>query len=700
MEASKPSHVLSIAHRMFLALSLVCFVTAAAAGQGAKQRKREPRPRPDVDRSTQAMPPREALDGARSAPSQPERIALLEKFIASNKGGPLEVEARESLMREYALKGEQLLREGNPQGALQSFKSAFRAAPAVINDKIFGQYVFPLPVAMNAFGYRAESADLMRSFESRFSTEPNRLVEIGFFYVQIEAPFEAVRVLERAAQLAPQDHRVRNSLGTAYLINLRLDDAAAEFRRALELDASDEYANLNMGNLSRATSDFEQAVNYYRRQIAIKSDDAEARGGLAIALLALGRDEEAEPEIKRAIQLAPADYRFLTQLAYFYTNRKKIALARPLIEQAVKIEPRYGWAFITKANIDMLDGRFGDALATLISAQAHASFSTLSFELVKALMALDGYDQALEIMNKSFTVSESGEFETLLGGAIKARSPRLDILLERERQAALFLNEHPTTTLQYRLAEALGKIDYYSKMAVLARKQGQSSGPRRRSQPRSSAAGQDELKTATRPRRASETAKPSSAELSAGSDAGLSGVSELLRAVTTFTTLDDGRQPFRMVWVSRKLTDGGIALDAAEQLARRAIEMAEAATEPEGSMRDAPLLNREGRRAVFLGRAYDALGWVQLKKGDSSGAVESLSKSVEFYLPSAERKTALWHLAVATLESGNERRALDLYIASYDPNVPTSSVRRAQIESLYKKLNGSLAGLDDKLKQQ
>ena len=85
-----------------------------------------------------------------------------------------------------------------------------------------------------------------------------------------------------------------------------------------------------------------------------------------------------------------------------------------------------------------------------------------------------------------------------------------------------------------------------------------------------------------------------------------------------------------MVWVSRKLTDGGIALDAAEQLARRAIAMAEAATEPAGSMRDAPLLDREGRRAVFLGRAYDALGWVQLKKGDARGAVESLSKSVNF----------------------------------------------------------------------
>jgi hypothetical protein len=51
-------------------------------------------------------------------------------------------------------------------------------------------------------------------------------------------------------------------------------------------------------------------------------------------------------------------------------------------------------------------------------------------------------------------------------------------------------------------------------------------------------------------------------------------------------------------------------------------------------------------------------------------------------------------------EAGDEHRALNLYISSYDPAMPTSSARRAQIESLYKKLNGSLAGLEEKLRQQ
>jgi len=155
-----------------------------------------------------------------------------------------------------------------------------------------------------------------------------------------------------------------------------------------------------------------------------------------------------------------------------------------------------------------------------------------------------------------------------------------------------------------------------------------------------------------------------------------------------------------MVWAARKLTESGVALDAAVQLGQRAIATADGATEPAGSMRDAPLLDREGRRLVFLGRAYDALGWAQFKKGDTRGAVSNLLKSVENYPPNLERKTAIWHLAVAMEEAGDERRALNLYISSYDPALPTASVRRSQIEALYKKLNGSLAGLEEKLKQQ
>jgi tetratricopeptide (TPR) repeat protein len=713
---------------LIIAVSLVS-VNAAVLPQvkkGAKAAPKQTKPAPKKTtppKATTASPRREpgnsdktggetvdvtapdALERIRAMSAQKDRINALEKFIVTQRGSEVQ-QAKELLMREYTLRGEQHLREGSTQNAAKDFSSVLRLAPEKITDKIFDQYIFPMPVAMSAFGFRAESVDLMRSFEKRFENDANRLVQIGFFYVQIEAPLEAVRVLEQTVKLAPGDHRAHNALGSAYLINLRLNDALAEFERALELDANDEFANLNIANLLRSMGDYERAEQFYRKHLKLKNDDSEAHGGLAITLFALGRDEQAQRELQIAMKIDANDYRILTQLAFFFLNRKKPELARPLIDRAARIVPRFAWVHIAKANADLLESKYGDSLSTMITAQEYGQFATMNFELIKMLMAVDGYDQALNVMSKAFTVTPDGEFETMLGGVSKARSQRLDLLLERERQASLFLSESPTTTLQFRLAEALGRIDRYIQIASAAKKQSSSGSAANRKRPGAAAAkGAKSAKSIdddapTRPRRAVSESPSASEPLSAGRDASLQGMDELLRAATTFTTLDDGRQAFRMVWVARKLTEQGIALDAAEQLSRRALAMAESVTEPDNSMRDAPLLDREGRRAIFLGRVYDVLGWTLFKKGDTRNAIANLTKSVEVYLPSAERKTALWHLGVATEEAGDNKNALEFYIASFETGSTGEKVRKAQIESLYKKVNGSLAGLEERLKRQ
>src|SRR5262249_12916162 len=131
-----------------------------------------------------------------------------------------------------------------------------------------------------------------------------------------------------------------------------------------------------------------------------------------------------------------------------------------------------------RASIEAQDSKLGNSLSTMILAQQLGVFPTLSFELAKALMSVDGYDQAAEVLNKAFVLSSDGEFQATLGGVLKARSPRLDLLLDRERQASLFLKEQTTTSLQYKLAEALFRIDHYAKVALAARPKGSSDTPR------------------------------------------------------------------------------------------------------------------------------------------------------------------------------------------------------------------------------
>jgi len=59
-------------------------------------------------------------------------------------------------------------------------------------------------------------------------------------------------------------------------------------------------------------------------------------------------------------------------------------------------------------------------------------------------------------------------------------------------------------------------------------------------------------------------------------------------------------------------------------------------------------------------------------------------------------RSALWHLGVALEQSGSKEDALNYYITSYKAG-PPDSIRRTIIEQLYRKINGSLDGLDERI---
>ena len=59
-------------------------------------------------------------------------------------------------------------------------------------------------------------------------------------------------------------------------------------------------------------------------------------------------------------------------------------------------------------------------------------------------------------------------------------------------------------------------------------------------------------------------------------------------------------------------------------------------------------------------------------------------------------RSALWHLGVGLVLSGQKEQAVEAYIKSYRGG-EVETVRRSVIEQLYKSVNGSLAGLEERI---
>jgi len=589
------------------------------------------------------------------------RIAALQQILKTRPAFEQADAAREAIVASWAQLGEAQLNENNIEKAAAEFRKAVSSLPPTITDKFFAETVIRIPLAVSVRGYRDEAIELARLLEKRFATEAMRLAALGEFFMTIEAPVDAIRSLEAASKLADNEAPLHRTLGAAYRMGLRLDDAIAEYQLAIGADPKDKRAYYELANLYRAHGAYADAIKLYQKQLEVEPKHAPAFKGLALANLALGNEDRMTAALNQARDLRGAaeeitgDIYLQTQMAFYYLKQNKLKQARASAETALVVEPRYAWARIAAAEIDLAEGKVFEAERNLLAAQRYANFPTLLFTFGKLYLSVEDFDGALEQFAKAFRFSPKDQFTTRLGGVLEVKADGVKELLAREHQASIFLAESPATPEQLKLTESLVRFNVWL----------------------------NEIKAITA-RKGAVTRKQ---------------MEELDRAALDFVETESTRRSFRSLYIAQKLSQAGVATGLAVELAEQALGLAEVATEAEGSLREYPNYDRNGRLQIFRGRALDAKGWAQYKAGQNNEAAASLGEAVKAYGKLPESKQALWHLAVVKETAGELDAALDLYLAGYQPpEASTADTRLAVIEVLYRKVNGSRDGLEAKLR--
>lgn len=394
------------------------------------------------------------------------RIVALQKFLKTNNIPEQAQTAREAIVASWAQLADSQLGE-NSAGAMENFRHAAQALPDHITDRFFEETVIRIPFALSLRGYRNEAVELARQLEKRFAKEPPRLASLGEFYMTVEAADDAIHALETASKLAGDEARLRRMLGAAYRMGLRLDDAVAEYQLAASFDANDKRAYYELANLYRAHGAYADAIKLYRKQIEIEPKHSSSYKGMALAYLAQGDEEQMTAALNQARDLRGSvdeitgDIYLQTQMAFLYLAQNKPNEARKAAEAALLIEPRYAWARIAAAEVELATGKYFEAERHLLAARSYASFPTLYFTLGKLYLAVEDFDGALEQFSKAFSYSPQKQFTTKLGGVFDAQADNLKELLLREHQAAIFLAEPPTTDETFKIAESLVRFNVY-----------------------------------------------------------------------------------------------------------------------------------------------------------------------------------------------------------------------------------------------
>jgi len=595
-----------------------------------------------------------------------DRIDKVKDFIATHPDSKERPRALEMLVSARATVGDDQLKAGDRVNGTAQLMQAIADSTPDMSDKLFSGVVSQIPIDFYYRGQRNEAFQAARLIEAKVTGNASRLLTVAGFYLAVEWGDEAARVAQSVVKLAPDMAAAHNALGLAWQVSLKLDDAATEYRRAVELDASTPGARRGLADLDRASGKFDEALTLYRDQLKAQPDDKGARAGLVLTLLELGRSEEARQELEGALKDDSRNLALLVGVAYWFLAHGRNDDGLRLAEQAANLEPRYVWGQIALTRGLIATRRTVSAERSIRFAGQYGRFPTLDYELANVLAAMGLYEEAGEVLQKSFTLKD-GVIHTQLAGRRPAEAASFTELLSLERRASIFQAAPADSESNARMLKAL--LAFTTALKV--------SGD------------SDKI---------DETA--------------------LVAAARDFVAGDDQMRAYRMVFASSRLLQRGIAYDVAGELANGArdsvdvailapaVTIAVQADElrdiraqalAQGGTPDIPDAPTNVLANILRGRVEDLSGWALFNQEKTAAAIEHLRRAVSV-LPERTPSwlSAVWHLGAALQQSGNDAEALNYYIKAYNGGA-NDVTRRGLIEHLYRKVKGSLDGLDEQI---
>ncbi|HET6670290.1 MAG TPA: TPM domain-containing protein, partial [Pyrinomonadaceae bacterium] len=595
-----------------------------------------------------------------------ERPAKLKEFLEAFPNSKSRARAIELLISTYAGLGDQKLKDGDRAAGLQELSLAISEVPANISDKLFAGVVAQIPSNLYLRGEREAAFEAARAIEAKFGTDPKRLLVLSSFYLGVEEGEQAARLAAEAVKLAPEMADAHRALGLGLHIALRLDEAAGEYKRALELDPKTKQATRrSLADLNRASGKTEAALALYREQLTVEPGDRAARAGVVLSLLELGRAEEGLKELDTALANDPQDLILLAGAAYWFAAHDNTERALELAERAVRLEPRYTWSQIAIARALMGQKRPLEAERAIRFALQYGKFPTLDYELASVLASLGLYDESAEVLRRSFSY-DRGQIATQLAGRVPVSADSFTELLAPERRASIF---------QFTGAERPGDAAMLKNLLAFIK---------------ATEAGEGE--------RLDETlASAAAKKFASGSDKMLAfrqiyAANRLLRRGVALTTALELTEAARAgVDAALEVPGATVAVQAEEMRDMRARALAQ------GGTPDVPEASRNVLANIMRGRVEDLTGLTLFKQDKTALSIDHFKRAVAI-LPEGTPawRDALWHLGTALDQERQQEEALTYYIRSFNAGDP-DPVRRGVIEELYRKINGSLVGLEERI---
>ncbi|MBN1504168.1 MAG: protein kinase [Candidatus Eisenbacteria bacterium] len=189
-----------------------------------------------------------------------------------------------------------------------------------------------------AYNDLGNTAERDRAFErakafSRKASDKERLyIEAAYARDIRKDPEERLRILMSMAKRYPKEKSTHYFLATEYWARKSYAEAAAEFRKTLELDPNYGPAINQLAYTYSEQGEYEKALEYFKRYASVSPGDANPFDSMGDILLRMGEVDKAISRYREAVEVKP-EFGSDWKVAYAYALKEDYGQALTWVEQ-------------------------------------------------------------------------------------------------------------------------------------------------------------------------------------------------------------------------------------------------------------------------------------------------------------------------------------------------------------------------------
>lgn len=243
-------------------------------------------------------------------------------------------------------------------------------------------------------------------FEKASSLDPGLKAEthfnLGMMYTLQKRLIDATVELRKAAELKPNDVRIRFNLANAYNSSGSKDNAIVEYRKIVQIEPNLFWAHFNLGTLLKENKDFDSAIDHYQKAVELNAKLPMLHYELGNLYDKKHMRDEAIAAYDQAIALDPKHYMAIFQRGLQIMRKGEYDNAQKAFNDVLAINPKHAESYVNLGTIEMFQKNPVDALPHFLKGLSlNQSLEPALINTAVAYRDTKQYDKALDYAQKA-----------------------------------------------------------------------------------------------------------------------------------------------------------------------------------------------------------------------------------------------------------------------------------------------------------